>query len=195
MSSVSYQTIKLSRGKHASAADGACVMELASMLADEPFSDHPVSVCPVIGGLLRAYNDSVDDDRRQDLYSYAAKVVGSAGSPAVERARAERLAAWTLHMRERRWARSILPARLRVIGAERKLPPEMVGVHAIRSVPRRTDEPHAAVRSLIDELLTIGTTKKTSSRPAAPDASALRGGLAKSCRLRRSPPVRSRELH
>jgi hypothetical protein len=48
MSPVTHQTIKLSKGKHASPGDGACVMELASMLAAEPFSDHP-AVCPVIG--------------------------------------------------------------------------------------------------------------------------------------------------
>ena len=52
---VSYQTIKLSTGKHSSPEAGACVMELASMLAGEPFSDHPESVCPVIGSFLRAY--------------------------------------------------------------------------------------------------------------------------------------------
>ena len=49
------------------------------MLAGEPFSDHPHSVCPVIGSFLRAYNDRIDDRRRQDLYAYAAAVVGSRG--------------------------------------------------------------------------------------------------------------------
>jgi len=34
-------------------------MELASMLAGEPFSDHPDSVCPTIAGFLRAYNEFV----------------------------------------------------------------------------------------------------------------------------------------
>ena len=77
MSPVTYQTVRLSKGKHISPEDGACVMELASMLAGEPFSDHPVCSCPVIGSFLRAYNDSLDDERRQDLYAYAAKVVGS----------------------------------------------------------------------------------------------------------------------
>jgi hypothetical protein len=52
-------------------------MELASMLAGERFSDRPRSVCPVIGMVLRAYNDALDDDRRQDLYRYAASVVGT----------------------------------------------------------------------------------------------------------------------
>jgi hypothetical protein len=61
MSPVSYQTIKLSKGKHTDPQDGACVMELASMLAGEPFTDHPASVCPVIGSFLRSYNDSITD--------------------------------------------------------------------------------------------------------------------------------------
>ena len=77
MAPVTHQTIKLSKGKHASPEDGACVMELASMLAGEPFSDHPASACPVIGSFLRAYNDSIDDGRRQDLYALAARIVGS----------------------------------------------------------------------------------------------------------------------
>src|SRR5579884_2126353 len=88
MSPVTHQTIKLSKGKHASPEDGACVMELASMLAGEPFSDHPAGVCPVIGSFLRAYNDSIDDRRRQDLYAYAAKVVGSRAAIRVQRSRA-----------------------------------------------------------------------------------------------------------
>jgi hypothetical protein len=85
---VSHQTVKLARGKHTSPDDGVCVMELASMLAGEEFSDHPLSVCPVIGAFLRAYNDSVDDRWRRDLWPYAAKVVGTRSTIAVERERA-----------------------------------------------------------------------------------------------------------
>ena len=94
MSPVTHQTVKLSKGKHSAPEDGACAMELASMLAHEPFSDHPHSVCPAIGSFLRAYNDSIDDERRQDLYAYAAMVVGSRASIDVEHMRAERLMAW-----------------------------------------------------------------------------------------------------
>jgi hypothetical protein len=43
-----HQTIRLSAGRHRSSGDGACVIELASMLADEPYGDHPASVCAVI---------------------------------------------------------------------------------------------------------------------------------------------------
>ena len=68
--------------------------EHEKMLAGEPFSDRPAAACPVIGGFLRAYNDRIDDERRQDLYRYAAMVVGSRGSAEVERAREQRCLEW-----------------------------------------------------------------------------------------------------
>lgn len=85
MSGSSHQTVRLSAGKHHSPDDGACVMELASMLAGEKFSDHPRSVCPVLAVVLRGYNDGADDERRQDLYRYAAEVVGTRRRHAVRR--------------------------------------------------------------------------------------------------------------
>src|SRR4051794_29237301 len=88
--SVSHQTVTLARGKHTSPRAGACVMELASMLAGEEFTDRPASVCPVVGAFLRAYNDAVDDRRRQDLYGYASAAVGTRASAAVTRRRAQR---------------------------------------------------------------------------------------------------------
>ena len=59
------------------------------MLAGERFSDRPASVCPMVGALLRAYNDSLDDARRQDLYRFAAEAVGTRGDFGLQRARAE----------------------------------------------------------------------------------------------------------
>jgi hypothetical protein len=69
-------------------------MELASMLADEPFSDRPGAASPVIGAFLRTYNDGLDDERRQDLYPLAALIVGTAGSRALEEERASRCLAF-----------------------------------------------------------------------------------------------------
>lgn len=156
MDTVSHQTIKLSRGAHGSPDEGACVMELASILAGEPFTDRPATACPVIGSLLRAYNDSVDDARRQDLYEYAARVVGSQASELVQRARAEHLAAWAAERlpgrrpwlaRRRRWQ----------VGAWlRKSELETLGAQAIRLISKHTDETHAAVLAVLDELLGIG---------------------------------------
>ena len=91
---VSHQTVKLARGKHPSSDHGVCVMELASMLAGEPFTDHPRSVCPVIGAFLRSYNDRLDERWRQDLYEFAAKVVGTRSTRAVERQRAQMCSEW-----------------------------------------------------------------------------------------------------
>ncbi|MHB1837643.1 MAG: hypothetical protein ACYCXW_22085, partial [Solirubrobacteraceae bacterium] len=65
-------------------------MELASMLANEPFSDRPGSSSPVVGALLRTYNDGLDDERRQDLYPMASMIVGTANGRRIERERASR---------------------------------------------------------------------------------------------------------
>lgn len=65
-------------------------MELASMLADEPFTDRPGSTSAVIAALLRTYNDGLGDDRRQDLYPLASLIVGTASSRRIERDRASR---------------------------------------------------------------------------------------------------------
>jgi hypothetical protein len=156
MSTVSHQTIKLSKGKHSSPETGACVMELASMLAGESFSDHPGSVCPAIAGFLRSYNDSIDDRRRQDLYPYAAKTVGSRSTAAVERERARRLLQWaSQRQRARGWSRFMFPSRLGPAVLQSQFDAETAGAHAAKSIRKHTDESHAAALALIDELLAI----------------------------------------
>ena len=134
------------------------MLELASMLAGEPFSDHPTSVCPVIGSFLRAYNDSVDDDRRQDLYPYASSVVGSRSSDGVERARAERLAAWAREQQRRRWTHFLPRSTQRTPTGScgRMHTVEAAGAHAVHAIRRHTDATHAQALALIDELLALG---------------------------------------
>jgi hypothetical protein len=166
MSPVNYQTIKLSKGKHTSPEDGACVMELASMLAGEQFSDHPAAVCPVIGSFLRAYNDSVDDSRRQDLYAYAARVVGTRASSEIQRARAERLLNWAAELRQRRWTRVLLPPRLRAIGLHRHPPLDAVGTHAVHAIPRHNEQTHAEALALVDELLAMRDAPELAPEPS-----------------------------
>jgi hypothetical protein len=141
-------------------------MELASMLAGEQFSDHPASVCPVIGSFLRAYNDSVDDNRRQDLYAYASRVVGTRTTAEGQRLRAERLLHWAAEMRQRRWTRFLLPARLRAVGLNRHPPMDAVGTHAVHAIPRHTDQTHAEALSLIEALLEIGAPAEPVVLPA-----------------------------
>ena len=144
------------------------------MLAGEPFTDHPISVCPVIGSFLRADNDSIDDKRRQALYEYASKVVGSRGPQRTQQARADRLAEWSEEMyRSRRsWFRVCSP--LRALGRLRKPPVDAIGTYAVHAVRRHTDQTHEAVLALIDELLTIGVRDdRVSARVVAARARAL----------------------
>jgi len=157
MPQVSYQTIRLAKGKHQSAEQGACVMELASMLAGESFTDHPQSVSAPIASFLRRYNHVLDDRRRQDLYPYAARVVGTACARDVEFARVRRLMAWADEM----WAARRWPLRWRLGGVRRsKAPtnhPELAGSYAVRALPRMSDATHAAALALVDELIAMGS--------------------------------------
>jgi len=151
-----HQTVRLSRGRHKSPQSGACVMELASMLGGEPFSDRPACVCPVIAGFLRVYNDRLDHETRQDLYAYAAKVVGSRGSAATEEARAARLVDWVQETRSAGWTRLFVARRIRAIKQSREPRAALIGSLAADGIRRYTPKSHAAVLALIDELLEIG---------------------------------------
>lgn len=170
----SHQTTRLSKGKHATPAEGACVMELSSLLAGEPFSDRPASVCPVVAGFLRAYNDRIDDERRQDLYRYAAEVVGTRASADVERARERRCLAWASEMRQhrlfplRRLSRSGLPT-----SVDRRLGLDAAGTYAARSIRRHGDRTHVAALALVDELIAMGRRSEDPQAGAYETAAAL----------------------
>jgi hypothetical protein len=154
MTHPSYQTIRLSRGSHASPDEGACVMELASMLAHEPFSDHPRSVCPVIAEFLRTYNDTVDDDRRQDLYAYASSVVGTRGPRVIERRRA-------------RMCLEAVDARFPLLSRLRSHFRTHAGAHAALALSRRQDPSgHERALGLLDELIAAGGEPATAPVPS-----------------------------
>ncbi|HET6870631.1 MAG TPA: hypothetical protein VFH80_32270 [Solirubrobacteraceae bacterium] len=153
-----HQTVRLSRGRHSSPDRGACVMELASMLDSGPFTDHPRSVCPVIAAFLRNYNDWVDDRRRQDLYAYAAKTVGSRSSRTVEEARTRRLMKWAAQLEQRRVKRLPIGCRPWVNPSDPE--PGDVASWVVYAIARQKDHPHEEVLLMIDELLEIGRTRR-----------------------------------
>jgi hypothetical protein len=131
-------------------------MELASMLAGERFSDRPGSVCPVIGAILRAYNDNTEEVLRQDLYRYASEVVGTRASFELQCRRATVALAWGR-------------ARYDVRGRLRRQPsppdpdwsPDLVAEYVIRSLGRRiTADVHTTMLGLIDELIALGSERE-----------------------------------
>jgi len=163
MPPINYQTIKLSRGRHSSPEHGACVMELASMLAGECFNDHPRSVSRPIASFLRGYNDLLDDRRRVDLYRYAAQTVGSARSSAVEDARVARLLTFADELWARRASRSLLERlRFRRALQERSADPEPAGTYAVHAIGKVTEDLHIAALALIDELIAMGVDARGS---------------------------------
>jgi hypothetical protein len=169
MTAPSHQTVRLARGRHASRQAGVCVMELASMLADEPFSDRPTSVSPTIGAFLRTYNDGVDDERRQELYSVAAAIVGSASSRRVERERIDRCLAFALrHRTQRPGPRASLALAT----------PEPAGTWA--AVAALEAGAHEEALALVDELVALGRGQRTrwGRRPAPPPVTIVAEGGA-----------------
>lgn len=89
MAARSHQTAELERGAHRSSDDGVCVMELASILAGERFTDRPRAVCPLVAGYLRALNDALGDAERRALIPYASAAVGTAADAGTRRRRLE----------------------------------------------------------------------------------------------------------
>jgi hypothetical protein len=167
----SYQTVRLGVGRHHSPQHGVCVMELASMLAHEPFSDRPQSVCPVIGAFLRGYNDWLDDRRRQDLYAYAAKVVSSQQAKSIERERATRCLSWFRH-RNRGILRFCFPL---AVGFYRKTHAcEVAGAWTAEMATQNPDDSlHKEALQLVDDLLSLGK-QETRQKAAGPDELLLR---------------------
>ncbi len=79
---------RLEPGSHRDPDDGVCIVELASIIAGEPFSDTPRCVCEVIASFLRSWNDRATYGDRQRLLPYAERIIGTAGDPyATERRR------------------------------------------------------------------------------------------------------------
>lgn len=130
----------LSRGSHASIADGACFMEAVAFVAGEPWGDHPECVCPVIGAFLLTWNDGLNDaDRETLLRPLIPLVIGTRSSFETEQRRATMAADWLI--------REYTPAWLRLAGLTTQ-------ADALASLPEITD--FAKCPSLMPTLLAVG---------------------------------------
>jgi hypothetical protein len=160
--------VRLEPGSHRTPYDGVCIVELASIIGGERFSDRPRCVCRVLAAFLRGWNDRASYADRQRLEPYAALVVGTRGYRRISRIRRDICLSWAgadldrgplrrvaarLRMRARiAWTVGVWPSmRLR----------EGAGAYAARVCIARggADEAFA----LLDRLLGVGSSPTVGS--------------------------------
>ena len=158
----SFQTVRLSRGRHRSPREGTCVAELVSMLAGERYSDRPKCACPALAAFVRGYNDGLDDERRQDLIALAPELVGTRRGEAVTTARGDELVALAWSFERRVGLFRVGP----VLNYPRRLERyEAAGAH-LGLCARRGPECHAVVLATLRRL--AGRSFGAPGDPAAP---------------------------
>ena len=74
------QPTVLSIGAHLTPHDGACLMEVVSQAAGEPWSDAPACTHPLLGHLARLVNDTVSDPGRQQLVAFVPALAAATSS-------------------------------------------------------------------------------------------------------------------
>lgn len=95
------KTLKAS--SHDSFRQGACILEAASYIAREPWSDHPECVCPVIGAFLRSWNDDLPDDERTALLLPLVPAIVGTRNPALAERRSLMAADWLVRTHTPAW--------------------------------------------------------------------------------------------
>jgi hypothetical protein len=142
-------------------------MELASMLAESRFSDRVHCVDPAIRAFLWGYNDHINADLRQDLYRYAAAVLGSRGDDELTERRAEMCRIWALQAQSVRIWRLPWAIRFRRRGRIDDLfDCELAGIYAARMA--RADRAwHTWTLSFIDMLVWLGSKPDEPTTPAS----------------------------
>ena len=70
----------LSAGAHESPAEGACVMEMASYLAGEEWSDSPACTHPALARMAQVVNDRLPDEERGALLDLLPRLMGTAAT-------------------------------------------------------------------------------------------------------------------
>ena len=168
-----FGSLRLEPGAHESPRDGVCVMELASLLADEEFSDSPECVCPVIASFMRGWNDRLGYSDRQRLLPYAARVVGTSGDREATRRRRQICLEWIgAHDPGERLA---LRARIAMLlGAGQALDLDRGAPEYAARLCFASDDPDAAF-DLLDRLLDVGAPPSLQLEPYDLDKAPVNG--------------------
>ena len=154
MNTLDLETLKLAKGAH-SAPNGTkdgCLLEWASYLAGEPWSDHPECVSPVIAAFGRRWNDDLSDEDRQMLKPYLPKLLNTKGTKEQENKRAWMVTDWMV--------RTYLPAWLDLAGLTEQ-------ATTVRGLPKLTS---AAKWKAMEPAVQIVRKDAAAARDAARDA-------------------------
>ncbi len=106
-----WRELILKRGSHTSREKGMCMMEAVAWLAGKPHTDSPPCASPMIGNLLRGWNDGYGDDdarRTRVLLPFAPRIVGTVGASGHEVRRSFIMADWIV--------REAIPMALELVG-------------------------------------------------------------------------------
>jgi hypothetical protein len=167
----SSSSVRLEPGRHRSPGEGVCVVELASMVAGEKFTDRPKCVCPVIGSFLRCWNDHAGYADRQRLQPYASRVVGTGGYRRISRIRRDVCLSYAGANLDRRLLGRVvsrLRMRFRIAWAVGFFPAiwlkEGAGAYAANLAFSRGGSEQAF--ALLDRLLEIGSSRGSGLEPA-----------------------------
>lgn len=170
---VEIESLRLEPGAHDSPEQGVCVMEMASLIAHEKFSDHPECVCGVIAAFLRNWNDRLSYSDRQRLAPYAKRVVGTRAGRQITRQRRDACLTWAGAELDRGWAerfkaRLKMRARIAILAGLRPALRlnEGIGQYAARLAFARFDT--EAAFELLDTLLEIGGEPRPVRVPSTP---------------------------
>jgi hypothetical protein len=158
-------SVRLEPGAHRSPRDGVCLMELASIVAEERFSDRPRCVCEVIAAFLRDWNDRSGHAQRQQLRPDARRVVGSRSGRSVTRRRRDLCLIWAgANLSGNPLSRAMrrLAIRVRILALVGLRPAlrlnQGAGQLAARVVFSKYDSPTGL--RLVDTLLEIGSERE-----------------------------------
>jgi hypothetical protein len=162
---VNLDSVRLDPGAHRSPRDGVCLMELASLMAEEKFSDRPRCACIVIAAFLRDWNDRSGYAHRQRLRPYARRVLGSRAGRGVTQRRRDVCLIWAGADLSGNWvsrAMRRLAMRARIMAILGIRPAlrlnEGAGELAARVVFSRYDAETGLM--LVDDLLQIGSEQE-----------------------------------
>lgn len=103
--SLDLDSIVLDVGSHDPDSGAGCVMEWASVLAGEEWSDSPRCTSPVIAAFLRSWNDALPDDERQALKRYIPRLVGTNAGREIDERLAWMAADWLVRVQAPAWLR------------------------------------------------------------------------------------------